>query len=133
MTDVGNGAGQLTSGVDFSLTYNVPVGAADVTFSTTGTRVLELETEDEILDGVVVNAGRDRLGQLNFSSVGFAAPEWRINAFVNYNRDKHNLRLTGRYVSALTDERGPVTPDGVMPGTLTLFGEITKGVKIDSS
>jgi len=133
VTDVGNGAGQLTSGVDFSLTYNVPVGAADVTFSTTGTRVLELETEDEILDGVVVNAGRDRLGQLNFSSVGFAAPEWRINAFVNYNRDKHNLRLTGRYVSALTDERGPVTPDGVMPGTLTPFGEITKGVKIDSS
>lgn len=132
-TDLGNGAGQLTSGIDFSITYRMPVGPGDLTFSSTGTRILELETEAEVLDGVVVNEATDRLGMLNFSSVGFAAPEWRVNTSLNYNLDRHNLRATARYVSELEDERGPVTPLGLQPGTSMPFEEFSEGVDIDSS
>ena len=85
-----------------------------------------------MLDGFEVEAADDRLGYVNFSSIAFSSPEWRVNGFVNYNRDKHNARLTARYVSGVTDERGSITPLGVYAGTSTPIDEITKGIDVDA-
>ncbi|WP_027441648.1 TonB-dependent receptor [Ponticaulis koreensis] len=131
-TDFGNGADRFTSGIDLSVTYEMPVGEADVTMGLTATRLLELETGPTTLDGVQIDGGAELLGELNFSSVGFASPEWRTNAFINYNRGDHNVRLTARYVSSLTDERfsaggvydGGLTPGGFQPGTTNPFSPI---------
>jgi len=103
-TVFGNGPGQKTSGLDISTSYSMAAGPGDLTLSVQGTRVLELETSDVTLDGVVFT-GDDRLGNLNFATVASAAPEWRANAFVNYAFGPHNIRLQENFVSAVTDER----------------------------
>lgn len=132
-TDEGNGADQFTSGFDFMFDYMLPIGEANVSFNVSGTRLTELVTSAAFLDGVEVAPENERLGYLNFSSIGFPAPEWRLNTFLNYNRDRHNVRLTARYFSSLEDERGTVIPVGLIPGTNTPFSEPVPGENVDSS
>ncbi|WP_084419910.1 TonB-dependent receptor domain-containing protein [Henriciella litoralis] len=134
-TDFGNGPDRSTAGFDFQMNYRMPVGSADLAFGLTATRVTEQEASATLLDGVEVAPAADFLGGLNFSSIGFASPKWRANGFVNYNRDSHNVRLTGRYVSSLDDARfanGPLQASGYQPGTTTPFDPIDYG-KVDSS
>jgi len=104
-TIFGNGPGQKTNGIDIQAKYLMPFAGGDLTFDLTATRVLELETGPASIDGFQVTAGDDRLGTLNFSTVAFAAPEWRANFFVNYNIGDHNIRAQANYVSAVRDER----------------------------
>ena len=132
-TEFGNGSDQMTNGFDYQINYMFPIGEADATFGLSGTTITELTTSARILDGYEVTSDDERLGQLNFSSVGFSAPEHRINAYFNYNRGDHNARLTARYVSGLTDERGGVNPVGYIPGTQTFVGQFDKGNEIDST
>ncbi len=134
-TDLGNGSDRTTKGFDLSVIYNLPIQNADMTFGLTATRVTELKGSATLLDGVEVAPAQDFLGGVNFSSVGFASPEWRTNAFVNYNRDRHNARLTARYTSGLDDARfddGPITPGGFQAGTALPFDSFNYG-KVDSS
>ena len=132
-TEFGNGSDQMTSGFDYQINYQFPIGAADATFGLTGTSITELSTSPRILDGFEVTPEDDRLGFLNFSSVGFSAPEHRVNAYFNYNRGDHNARLTARYVSGITDERGGINPVGYIPGTTTSTPQFDKGNEIDST
>ncbi|MAP94833.1 MAG: TonB-dependent receptor [Ponticaulis sp.] len=132
-TDIGNGSDQMTSGFDYQINYQFPIGSADLTFGLTGTSLTELTTSARTLDGFQVTEADDRLGNLNFSSVGFSAPKHRINAFFNYNQGDHNARLTARYVSGVTDERGSIDPIGLIPGTSTPVPEFTKGNDIDGT
>ena len=131
-TDFGNGADRYTSGIDIQASYSLPLAGNDFTLGMTGTRILELETSDLMLDGLVLAPGQDLLGNLNFSSIGFAAPEWRVNAYANYRMANQNIRLTARYVSSLDDDRGPITPAGYMPGTTDPFPVLDIS-KVDSS
>lgn len=133
ITDIGNGSDQMTSGWDYQINYRFPIGEADATFGLTGTSITELTTSARVLDGFEVTSDDDRLGFLNFSSVGFSAPEHRINAYFNYNRGDHNARLTARYVSGLTDERGGIDPIGLLPGTSTQVPYTDMGVDIDGT
>ena len=132
-TDIGNGSDQMTSGFDYQINYQFPIGPADATFGLTGTSLTELSTSARMLDGFEVTPEDDRLGYLNFSSVGFSAPKHRINAFFNYNRGDHNARLTARYVSGVEDERGPIDPNGLIPGTSTPVPLTNKGVDVDAT
>lgn len=132
VTDIGNGSDQITKGFDFQVDYEFPLGGADVSLGLAGTRVTELTTSARMLDGFEVAPEDDRLGDLNFSSIANAGPEWRINGHLNYNRGAHNLRLTGRYVSGLTDERGGIDPNGYYPGGTDTIDFIDNAVDIDS-
>ena len=57
------------------------------------------------LDGIEVEAAEDRLGFLNFSTVGVPVPEWRVNSYAAYSFDRHTIRGQLNYVSAVQDER----------------------------
>lgn len=133
-TDRGNGADQITAGIDFQVDYVMPVlDDGYLTFSVSGTKLTKLRTSAAFLDGEQVAPANERLGYLNFSSIGFPAPEWRLNTFLNYNRNRHNARLTARYFSSLEDERGTIIPVGLIPGTNTPFSDPVPGSKVDSS
>ncbi len=135
ITDIGNGSDQLTSGFDFQANYSFPISEAMMTVGATGTYLTKLETSARMLDGVEVAPADDRLGFVNFSSIAFSAPELRANVFANFNRDRHNLRLTARYVSGLTDERGDWQPvyGALLPGTSTPITSNSNGTKVDAS
>lgn len=130
-TDFGNGPGQLTSGIDFQINYGVGVGPGRLSLSLGLTKVLENETTATILDGFVVKAPDDRLGYLNFATVGAAQSEYRGNFSTNYSIGDHNIRAVVNYVSGVDDERylnadGTINnsllrPEGYQPGTTTPF------------
>ncbi|MDP3738840.1 MAG: TonB-dependent receptor [Hyphomonadaceae bacterium] len=107
-TVFGNGPGQTTNGIDYQITYDMPIGPGDLTLGVTATQVTELLTGPTSLDGVVISTGDDRLGTLNFATVASAAPEWRTNFSANYNMERHNFRFGANYVSAVTDERAGI-------------------------
>ncbi len=132
-TEIGNGPGQIVEGFDFQVQYELPVGDGDLTIGVNGTYMTELVQTAKSLDGLVVAPADDRLGFLNFNSVTFAAPEWRANAFVNYNLDRHNVRLTTKYVSGITDERTYANLTAYLPGTTTPIGQSLNGKEIDES
>jgi len=104
-TQYGNGPGQTTNGYDIQATYSLPLGPGDLAVDLTATKITELRTGPTSLDGVLISAGDDRLGTLNFATFALAAPEWRANLSANYRFDRHNFRLGVNYVSAVTDER----------------------------
>ncbi|RYG79858.1 MAG: TonB-dependent receptor, partial [Alphaproteobacteria bacterium] len=70
--------------------------------------------------------GSVRLGYLNFNVTANASPKLRANAFANYNFGQHNVRAVANYVSGVVDERGPVTPAGVLG--VNQFGPTTFGI-----
>lgn len=104
-TEFGNGPGVLTSGIDFQADYTLPIGDGDLAIGVSGTQVLKLEDTATTLDGFLITASDDRLGFLNFSGAGVAAPEFRVNTYLNYGLGPHNIRLMLGYVSAVSDDR----------------------------
>ncbi len=107
-SEVGNAFGQMTNGIDYQMTYTLPAGPGDLTFDVTATNVTEQTVSERTLDGFVVEAAEDRLGFLNFSTVGVPVPEWRVNAYTAWRGDRHTIRGGVTYVSAVTDERAGV-------------------------
>lgn len=128
-TDFGNGPGQHIAGFDVNVTYSLPLGPGDLTANVTATKVEVDENSATILDGFQIAPPDDRLGFFNFATVGNSSPELRLNASLNYALDQHNFRLGAQYVSSVTDERGPVTPGGRLPGTLTPYSLTDYGVE----
>jgi iron complex outermembrane receptor protein len=128
-TEFGNGPGQHTAGFDLQVNYSMPLGEGDFSIAATATNVVTDENTATVLDGFTVAAADDRLGFLNFATVGFASPELRANLSFNYALDQHNFRLGANYVSSVTDERGPITPGGFQPGTTTPYASTSYGVE----
>jgi iron complex outermembrane receptor protein len=139
-TDFGNGPGQHVTGIDFQVNYGIGIGPGRLNVGLNASKVLTNETTATILDGFEVKPADDRLGYLNFATVGFAAPEWRGNFYVNYGFGEHNIRVQFNYVSGVDDERylnpdgtlnvnaAGLRPAGFMPGTTQTFDISTYGV-----
>ncbi len=104
-SEVGNAFGQTTNGVDYQAQYRLPVGSGDLTLDVTATQVTEQTVSARTLDGIEVEAAEDRLGFLNFSTVGVPVPEWRVNSYAAFSFDRHTIRGQLNYVSAVQDER----------------------------
>lgn len=127
ITEFGNGPGQHVAGFDIQVDYTLPIGPGDFTIGATATNTTKSQSGIKFLDGVQLDNGDDRLGFLNFNVVANATPEWRANAFANYNFGRHNIRLITNFISGVDDERGPVTPAGILG--VNQFGVTTFGVQ----
>ena len=118
-TDFGNGPGQHIAGYDIQINYTLPLGPGDLTVGATATQVMTDENTASVLDGFAIKPADDRLGFLNFATVGDASPELRANGFLSYRMDNQNFRLSAQYISGVVDERGGIALDGYLPGTTT--------------
>jgi hypothetical protein len=137
-TDYGNGPGQHVTGVDLQVNYSVDVGPGNLRLGLNTTKQLKNEQTETVLDGFVVKKPDDRLGYLNFATVGATQSEWRGSFNVNYAVGDHNIRAVVNYVSGVDDERylnpdgTPIVsllrPAGVQPGTSTPFAPSMFGV-----
>jgi len=126
ITEFGNGPGQQVAGFDIQTDYSMPLLTGTLTTGVNATLTTRNKLGPKFLDGVQLDAGDDRLGFLNFNVVANAVPEWRANGFVNYKWEQHNLRFVANYISGVVDERGPVTPAGILG--VNQFGLTTFGV-----
>ncbi len=104
-TDIVNGPDVKISGIDFALDYTFDLGPG--TFSAGGNATWNREYEFDAfeLQGVTVQEAYDAVGFANHFRDPQAVPEWRINAYVNYNVAGLNLRYTMNYIDSVFDDR----------------------------
>jgi len=101
-----NSADVTTSGIDFSASYEIPVGSGSVTAGLAGTYVLDYTTSDVVVEGVTVQPAFNAVGLLNYQTTAYPLPEWKGNAYLEGNFGDHSLRLQVNYLDGYTDQRG---------------------------
>jgi iron complex outermembrane receptor protein len=135
-----NGPSVDTSGVDFTANYVWPdaVWAGDVTLGVEGTYTIEYKRGALItLDGFTIAPAIDRAGKSELLSAFYSYPRWRMNGYLQFNREGHNLRWTTHFKSgtdnivgtSVLKTKDEVTHDLVYTGILP-WGDVqvTAGV-----
>lgn len=125
-----NSADVTTSGVDFSASYELPVGTGSVTAGFAGTYVIDYKTSDVVIEGVTVQPAFDGVGLLNYQTTAYPLPKWKGNAYLQGDFGDHSLRLQVNYLDGYTDQRGAAI---FGPNTSALAGaSVTTGKNIGS-
>ena len=94
------------SGVDMSVTW-MRGGVFDglLSIGANATYLEEWKRGNQFLLGtdLIFDAATDRAGTAELLSAFFSYPDWRGNAYVNYNRERHNVRLMAHYYAGVKD------------------------------
>ncbi|MBC2664294.1 TonB-dependent receptor [Novosphingobium flavum] len=107
-----NGPRIKTSGFDFILDYSIPdvLAGGTVNLGASATYVDKYSVGQLVIGGVpVAGSAFEAAGNANILTVAYPLPKWKGQGFVEYAQGNHNLRLTGRYTGAYTDQRGLFT------------------------
>ncbi len=113
-TDVTNGPGIKTSGLDFGINYSAPFASGRITLGAEGSYVFRYDVSPFRAGGVQFLAGFKAAGFANFDRNTPSISRLKGNLFANYSTSNMNLRYVVDYVSGVRDNRGPVsTPAGV--------------------
>ncbi|MBU1379018.1 MAG: TonB-dependent receptor [Alphaproteobacteria bacterium] len=95
-----NGPSVDTSGIDFQASYVFPelLWDGDLTLGVEGTYTIEYKRGALItLDGFTIAPALDRAGKSELLSAFYSYPDIRANAYIQFNRNGHNLRWTTRF------------------------------------
>lgn len=139
-TNLINGPGVDTSGLDMMATYNW--GDAfydtDLTFGVDATYTIAYKRGALVtIDGFTIAQAIDRAGKSELLSAFYSYPRWRGNAYVNFSRGPHNLRWTTHFKSGTTNiiqgfpdlkTKNEVTSDLVYQGQLPWDTTLTLAV-----
>jgi iron complex outermembrane receptor protein len=116
-TNLINGPGVNTSGVDLTATYRLPDAFAtegDLTIGLDGTYLAKYDRGPLLtLDGITIAPGVDRAGKAELLSAFYSDPRWKANLYLNYSLGRHNVRATLHYVGAMRDLNHDI---GAAPG-----------------
>lgn len=108
-----NGSGTTTSGIDFAATLRLSdIWGGAMNFGVDGSYLLKYDTGPSSIEGIEVQAGQELAGTHGGTAGGSSFPRLRANAYAEYERDIHNLRLTVRFIDSMQDVR-----DGRFGGT----------------
>ncbi|WP_334163999.1 TonB-dependent receptor domain-containing protein [Phenylobacterium sp.] len=69
--------------------------------------IIKYEASAFFSEGIELEPAEDVAGTMN---AGPAIPRWKANAYVQYTRGGHNLRLTVRYLDGMIDNRPSIFP-----------------------
>ena len=107
-TDIVNGPGVTTSGIDFSASYGFDLGPGFATVGTNGTYTLQYDVKEFELGGVVFAEAYDAVGYLNWDRTADAISELKGNIFGSYALDNWNFRYQMSYISGTEDNRSGI-------------------------
>lgn len=130
-TGVVNGSDQKTSGIDALADFDFPeaVWDTDITIGGSLTYVLEYKVDAMTVDGLPVQPAFDAVNKLNQGQSVVPMPDWKAQAYVDFSRGRHNLRVTASYIASYVDQRtAPYLPLASLGGASVLDGR-----KIDDS
>jgi iron complex outermembrane receptor protein len=144
-----NGPTIKTSGLDLIADYAWPeVFGGRLTVGGTATYVRRYSVGALVIGGRADPASAfEAVGKANFLTVAFPLPRWKAQAYADFVRGPHSLRLTGRFTDSYIDQRsglftysaaqqtGTIAQCGGNPPTVVspLCGTQTAGQKISAS
>lgn len=95
-----NAAAVETSGVDFSIRYEIDAGFGTITPSFEGNYVFKYDLQTSA-NGPVI----DGAGNRNFTNFGSPTPELRFNAGLQLQAGAHGFNVYGRYIDSYSDDQ----------------------------
>ena len=114
-----NGAGLRNDGIDLTMDYTFDdLLGGTLTLGASGTWIHEYKTETLVVNGQVAEVGFDGVGFLNQGTTLFALPEWRAQAYLDFNFGQQNVRWTTNFVDQYRDQRDGINRDGRTFGNL---------------
>ena len=114
-----NGAGLRNDGIDLTMDYTFDnLLGGSLTLGASGTWIHEYKTETLVVNGQVAEVGFDGVGFLNQGTTLFALPEWRAQAYLDFNFGQQNVRWTTNFVDQYRDQRDGINRDGRTFGNL---------------
>ncbi|HVY63768.1 MAG TPA: TonB-dependent receptor [Gammaproteobacteria bacterium] len=95
----GNASSLSTDGFDLRAAHNFTLrSGGSLRVGADATYIASYELEDP-------QAGRiDGAGKRNFANFGTSTPQWRANAFVNWQHDRHAVNAFVHYIDSYTDD-----------------------------
>jgi outer membrane receptor protein involved in Fe transport len=95
-----NASALNTDGLDLSIAYDVDTASGgSLRVGAEATYIASYDIEDPqagLIDGV---------GRRNFANFGTSTPEWRINTFFNWQRERHGVNVFLRFVDSYVDDQ----------------------------
>jgi iron complex outermembrane receptor protein len=129
-----NGGAVKTDGFDVQADYDIDSvmgGRAHIGGSMT--YVHKYKVAATSVEGVVVSPAFEGVGKLNYQTQIYPIPQWKANAYVEYNYDIHTARLSLNYIDSYVDQRTtPYPPNVVRDGTNAAIPLTNAGQKIDA-
>lgn len=120
-TFVVNGPSIQTSGVDVIGDYDVgDYFGGHFQVGGTATYTIEYKIEPFNVEGVLVQPAFDAAGFLNYQTSATSLPQLKAQAYIEYTRGPHNLRVTEDYIDSYDDQRA-------------IFATLGHGQKIDAT
>jgi iron complex outermembrane receptor protein len=124
-----NGPGIQTSGIDFLADYSVgKLFDGDLTVGGNATYTLEYQIDPFEVEGVTVQPGFDAVGFLNYQLSATSLPQLKGQAYVEWTRGPHNLRITESYIDSYIDQRTSILAPNPVTGQV-----LSEGTKIDAT
>ncbi len=105
-TNIINSANVSTSGIDFQGQVKFPVSTINFVAGVNGTYIIDYQTQDITVAGVVVQPRFNGVGQLNFQTSAYPLPQIKGNVYLQADLGIHNVRLQYNYIDGYTDQRG---------------------------
>ena len=131
-TQVVNGPGVKTDGIDILATYDIDDAfGGQVQIGGSLTYVNKYKVEATVVEGVTVSPAFDGVGKLNYQTQIYPIPTWKAQAYVEYNRDIHTARLTMNFIDSYVDQRSaPFAPNVVRDAANNAIPLTNAGQKI---
>jgi iron complex outermembrane receptor protein len=116
-----NASALTTDGFDFNVAKRIELmGGGNLRVGADATYIMTYDLEDPQA-GTIDGAGRR-----NFGNFGTSTPQWRANAFVNWNRGRHSVNAFVRYIDSYTDDEVDIGQGSAF------FREIDSWVTLDA-
>jgi len=94
-----NASSLETDGFDLRIAYDFDLtSGGSLRVGADATDIVTYDLDDPQA-GTISGAGRR-----NFANFGTSTPEWRINAFVNWRRERHSVNAFVRYIDSYVDD-----------------------------
>ncbi|HEV7691518.1 MAG TPA: TonB-dependent receptor plug domain-containing protein [Hyphomonadaceae bacterium] len=104
-----NGPGFITNGLDYSIDVAYPLFDGTFTAQVTATQNLVYKAHGYSVNGIVFEAGGNRLGQANYTNTpANESRRWRANGQLRWANDTHNISVRANYSSGVYNEAAAV-------------------------
>ncbi|MDZ4371608.1 MAG: TonB-dependent receptor, partial [Phenylobacterium sp.] len=99
-----NGPSLTTNGLDYAIVYTQPLFGGDIALAANATQYTKFATGAFEVNGVVFDAGGDRLGFRNTTRTGSPSQKWRANASVRWSNGTHSIGLRANYFDGFEND-----------------------------
>ncbi|MDP3495388.1 MAG: TonB-dependent receptor [Hyphomonadaceae bacterium] len=134
-----NAGGIKTDGVDATGEFSFDdVFGGNLTLGAQTSYTRKYSVAEQKVRGVVIAPAFEAIGKFNYATGYFSMPQWKGNAFVEWESGPHNLRIQTNYIDGYVDQRTAPYTGNLVFGNVPTVAQATvlprpqEGKKIDA-